>query len=590
MQPASSVPVNGSTSVTAHVANDPSNQGVDWVLSCGLGDGCGSITAHTASDTAASYHAPAIVPIATVTIKAISKADNTKFVLANPVTITAAAACNPGPTTLCGRFTLLAQGSRGGTLSPLMTAATFTADGNGGVTDGRISFNSDSLQFDDIAITPVVSTAWTVGADGRGSITFTTSTTINGSGKITFTFTLNAAGTFAFVFESDDTTGTGLHQSGYMQAADKTKFNAASITGGYALGLVGGDGAGSVGRPRAAMLAGISTSGTDCGIASNGNSVFIIHDQGTVNNNSTTPISFVCTTGGLTTVDATTGHGNVQITFTGSPFSSQVMNFAFYVIDATKVVFISTDAAGANFAILSGTALKQAKSSFTLSDLACGLAPDTNSGCIFAVSGESGSGSHVSAGRAVGTSSGMLTIQSDDNKAGTVTSSTTAGNGVTMLNAAAGLGIIGGAVGFVLTGTDDGIIGIPNGAEQVGLIKPQTATTISSSMVTYILGTQLTADGTVANASGVVTLAKPSAGHFSGTVDVEEDTSPFEVPNFAFTGTYVLDSPATGRGTGTSNASGLLTIILWSVSPNEVIVLDTQAGIAEPVLLDLMKQ
>jgi len=589
MQPASSVPVNGTTSATAHVANDASNLGLDWTLSCGLGGpaACGSITAHTASDAAAAYRAPAVVPLSTVTMKATSTADNTKFANANPVTITAATACNPGATTLCGRFTLLAQGSPAGSLAPVMTAATFTADGNGGVTDGRISFNSDSLQFDDMTVTPVASTAWTVGADGRGSITLTTSTAINGSGKIKFTFALNAAGTFAFIFESDDTTGTGLHQSGYMQAADKTKFNAASISGGYALGLVGGDGAGSVGRPRAAMLAGISASGTDCGITSNGNSVFIIHDQGAFN---ASPISFVCTTGGLTTIDATTGHGNVQITFTGSPFSSQVMNFALYVIDATKVIFISIDAAGANFAILSGTAYKQAKSSFTVSDLACGFAPDTNSGCVFALSGESGAGSHVSAGRAVGTASGMVTIQSDDNKAGTLTSTTTSGNAVTLLNASAGLGIIGGTAGVVLIGTDDGIIGIPNGAEQVGRIRPQTTKTISTSQVTFILGSRLPADGIVGNASGVVTLAKPSAGNFSGTVDVEEDSSPFEVPNFAFTGTYVLDSPATGRGTGTSNVSGLLTIILWSVSPNEVIVLDSQAGIAEPVLLDLMKQ
>jgi hypothetical protein len=342
------------------------------------------------------------------------------------------------------------------------------------------------------------------------------------------------------------------------------------------------------------MLAGISTSGTDCGITSNGNSVFIIYNQGAV---TTTPISFACTTGGLTTIDATTGHGNVQITFTGSPFSSQAMNFAFYVVDATKVIFISTDTAGANFAILSGTAFKQLKSLFSLSDLSCGLAPDTNSGCIFVTEGESGSGTHISAGRAVGTASGMLTLEIDDNKAGAVTfTPPTAGTTVAILNANAGLGLItppgAGAnpVAFVLIDKDTAVIGVANGSEQVGLVKPQTATTISSSQVTYILGSQLTADGKVGNASGVVTLAKPAAGQFAGTVDVEVDSTPFEVPNFALTGTYALDSPATGRAPGTSNAPGLSTLILWVVSPNEVIVLDTEATLQEPILLDILKQ
>jgi hypothetical protein len=110
-------------------------------------------------------------------------------------------------------------------------------------------------------------------------------------------------------------------------------------------------------------------------------------------------------------------------------------------------------------------------------------------------------------------------------------------------------------------------------------------------MVTYILGSQLTSEGKVGDASGVFTLAKPAAGQFGGTVDVEVDSNPFELSDFALTGAYVPDVPATGQATGTTIVSaGLSTTIIWTVSANEVIVMDTEAGLTEPILLDLMKQ
>ena len=48
--------------VSALVSNDPANGGVDWTLSCGSGTNCGSVTAHTASNVAATYTPPPTVP------------------------------------------------------------------------------------------------------------------------------------------------------------------------------------------------------------------------------------------------------------------------------------------------------------------------------------------------------------------------------------------------------------------------------------------------------------------------------------------------------------------------------------------------
>jgi hypothetical protein len=61
--------VNQSIPVTATASNAPTNQGFDWVLSCGGGN-CGTITAHTASGAPATFTAPAAPLSIAVTITA----------------------------------------------------------------------------------------------------------------------------------------------------------------------------------------------------------------------------------------------------------------------------------------------------------------------------------------------------------------------------------------------------------------------------------------------------------------------------------------------------------------------------------------
>ena len=61
--------VNQSIPVTATASNAPTNQGFDWVLSCGGGN-CGTITGHTASGAPATFTAPAAPLQIAVTITA----------------------------------------------------------------------------------------------------------------------------------------------------------------------------------------------------------------------------------------------------------------------------------------------------------------------------------------------------------------------------------------------------------------------------------------------------------------------------------------------------------------------------------------
>jgi hypothetical protein len=76
--PPPSLPVNGTATLSANVASDPNNLGVDWTASCGSAGDCGRFNlspAHTASGSPIIYTTPATVPTGgTVTITATSSA------------------------------------------------------------------------------------------------------------------------------------------------------------------------------------------------------------------------------------------------------------------------------------------------------------------------------------------------------------------------------------------------------------------------------------------------------------------------------------------------------------------------------------
>src|SRR5579872_725070 len=88
--PPSSVDVSSNNPLTAVVANDPSNAGVDWTVTCANAGACGSFNpAHTASGSETTYTAPPSVPTGgSVTVTATSTSDKTKTASAN-IAITA---------------------------------------------------------------------------------------------------------------------------------------------------------------------------------------------------------------------------------------------------------------------------------------------------------------------------------------------------------------------------------------------------------------------------------------------------------------------------------------------------------------------
>jgi hypothetical protein len=501
--------------------------------------------------------------------------------------------CTASGTTLCGSFTFLAQGATGSSTSVAMIAGSFVADGAGNITTGSL----DRATTTQGLFNHLITGTFAVGPDGRGTLILNTKT-MAGPVSIAFTFALNLPGTFGYLFESDDQTGSGDHVSGFLQAADPSKFNATSITGGYAMGLLGGTS--STTSSRALMLAAVSASGSDCGITSNGDSVFINYNSGTT---TSTPLSFACGGGGLSTIDSATGRGTVAVTLSNGPFSSQTLNFAFYVIDAATLVFISTDQPGVNLPIMSGTMVLQvavaANGMFSLFDLACGHGELGNQkGCILGVSGQASSSSDVAAGRAVGTGSGILAITTDENKGGVFNSESNGGWTVTVSPSGAGTLTPPAAsqsspAAFVLVGHDQAIVGFSNESVSFGFLRAQTGLAPPATPETYIAGTQFVANGSVPNYSGVITPTGPIDNHGSltGTLDAEQillpPTDPVQISGAAITGTYLLDSAATGRGIGRSTAPGPSIFVMYCVSAFEVILLESDGDSPQPVLVDL---
>jgi hypothetical protein len=109
--PPMSLETNDTATISATVANDPLNRGVDWTVTCGSAD-CGSYSpTHTASGATTTYTAPASVPTSgSVTITATATA--TEGVPGVPpatatatVTITTPPPCIGPSTSECGTFT-----------------------------------------------------------------------------------------------------------------------------------------------------------------------------------------------------------------------------------------------------------------------------------------------------------------------------------------------------------------------------------------------------------------------------------------------------------------------------------------------------
>ncbi len=226
-QPSPFFIVNNSSTMTALVANDQGNAGVDW--SC-VPAGCGSFNpTHTASGQSTNYTAPGSAVSAVIT--AASTTNSSAYTSAN-VTV----ATSFGNAALNGSYVFAASGRDywpynqkvpGVPPGAYQVTGVFTADGSGNITGGEQIY-SDQPQVATDQISPTGS-SYTIGADGRGTITLNTGDTGIGVGGVeTFSVVL-LNGTQGMVTQFDasaSSSGTLDLQTPYSKAN--------ALTGGYA--------------------------------------------------------------------------------------------------------------------------------------------------------------------------------------------------------------------------------------------------------------------------------------------------------------------------------------------------------------------
>jgi|SRR5579885_480271 len=523
------IPAGGTQQFSASVSGT-SNTSVAWQVNGTTG---GDSSNGTISSSGL-YTAPKLPPPGgSITVTAVSQADSTK-------SGSASAKIAFSNASVSGAYAFSFSGvNTGGTF---FIAGRFDADGTGNIVNGAEDLNDASGVFQNLSFTG----SYSVGSDGRGTAAITSS-----QGTSTFHFALDGRGHASIVDFEATATGSGL-----VAPQDTSALSLSSIAGNWSFGF-GGEGASgiqvSAGRFTLDNAGNISAGAED------------LNDAGTISANA-------AFTGTASTVDA---NGRGTASFTSGLGTS---NFAFYVVTADEVAFVSLDFPSP---ALSGVAGRQSSSSFGLSSL--------SGDYTFFLGGASTLGADVDVGRVTSDANGNLNGGVfDENDAGTLAQNqgftgtyTMASNGRGTVTLTSGLGTSTFALYMIssnrafLVETDTTAITVGNAYLQSG--GPFSNSTVSGSYVFNVSG-----EVSAAPTDIVGQIVFNSSGNLTGIEDANEGGT--LVPNAALSGSCSV--AASGRGTCSLNVSGSISsYAIYTVDPTLAFVasMDTGDVLAGPV-------
>ncbi len=421
---------------------------------------------------------------------------------------------------LKGQYAFLMSGTELCSGSSFFTrAGSFTADGSGHITGGLEDVNVCTgvftLQFSN--------STYSITADGRGTLSLT-----NTTGTTNYSITLSSA-TQGVIVQTD----VNSTASGSFQRQNAAAFSDPAIAGGYVFDVSGVSATFNpesvIGRFDADGFGGISSGLLDS------------NEAGTLSGQQPFPV------GAFYQLD-TNGDGT---NFGRGTANIAGHNFAFYIVDATRLKLLGADFPEA----FSGEAFAQQNISFTAASL--------NSGFAFLIGGAGSTGPIATAGRFTADGAGNLTsIFLDENNSGTVTLLPSQGGTVSGTYTVDTNGFGGGTATW--TDTNVGTFSFI-----FYLISPTNA-------VFQETDTQITSDGTLlAQTAGPVTpatLAGDFAFVWSGVSSDEEDFVG-QLKLTSATGnnvTGIMDFNEFGAGTQFFNIqfNGPLTITPPGTGPN----------------------
>jgi hypothetical protein len=536
------VAVTGQQQFKATVTGS-TNTAVDWSISgagCS-GSACGSITA------GGLYTAPATVPSpATVIVKASSQIDVSESASA---TVTVLANLD---SRLQGQYVFQFTGFDSDGI--YQSTGSFTADGNGNITDGLEDVNHTPAPATNVTFTGT----YQVGADDRGTLTLSSTT-----GLQTFSFALNMAGTSGRFIEFD---ASGIRGSGVIEKQDPTAFALSTFKGAYVVSLAGKDSVGD----RIGALAILDFNGAGAIVGGS----MDVNDGGTV---SPTFGAFQ----GVYRIDST-GRGIMTLSVPG--FDGGAFRFAFYVVSANELRLVSTDQLSSSNPIFSGPAELQSGAPY--------MASSFSGPTVFSLAGEMGNVPQVLVGRISFDGVSQPLAEFDQNTGGTVVTGNVLtgaynvqvnGPGTLNLDNSNGLAKVWDI--YAISPNHAFMMDASSSDVGMGELKPQSAETLFSNA--DIQGTYVVGSG-----EPLVPAATLSSGfgEFNGTnaISGKEDISNSSalLAGRSVAGSYSVSSSSNnGRGTLILTSPSGETIALWVTSASEVLGLETDSSNSQPVVL-----
>ena len=448
---------------------------------------------------------------------------------------------------------VIASGAASAT--PIARTGSFTANGSGVIQGGVYDLVSAGGSSTASGPTPIAGGSYTVNADGRGTLTF--NVTSNGA-PATINFAIVLTSTSGGFLMDETTSGQVSTGSGNFSLQNSAAF-AAGVTGSYVFDFSGLDGGlnplSLVGR--FAASGGVITSGLEDA-----------NDNGALNSSSSITGSFA-----LDPANAAAGRGTATV---------EGQSYAFYIVDATRVRFISVNASGSG-PMLTGDAVAQPG----------GAPPAAPSGSFaFLVSGSSANGGLTRVGRFAVSGNALSNMIMDVNNGGsqnefgsgslsngTITYDTTTGRGTLSFQSST-INVF--SFVFYLSLPGSGVIqevsGPGNGTAVVvadGSLEAQSGSPFSSSNISgpYAMSWSglVTSGGSFGSQDeedflGQVTVSNLS---FSGTSDIFQFTGVTLNINVGTSGQIALNGDGTSNNTMNVSLSQVTPIhmVLYMVNP-----------------------
>ena len=428
---------------------------------------------------------------------------------------------------------------------PEILAGTFSASGQGTVSAGILDVHSNSLRLGQS-----FSGTYSMGPDGRGSMTWSILESGNQTLTLTFQMALDAAGNLTFT----DLDSSGSRGAGVIRRQSSTSFTAGVFSGDYTFLFPGYDATNKrtvmAGRFRSDGSSQISNGAAD------------VNDSGTTTN-------FAAVTGSFTNLSAS-GRGSITVFVT-----PDLENFIFYVISPDEVFFLSTqvktpDGKTTILPPFGGVARHESGGPFANASL--------NGNYVVTGTGLDAAGSSSVFGSLMlftpGTASaGTITPEAfDENDGGAVsTALPSVGNfavepngRITVSDSTDRIGI-----GYLVSPSEAFFIGA-DAAASAGRIKLQIGgPTFSQASVEgqFTLGGPFLTEAQTTTLSGVA--SADGAGNITGTTD-SDDGSGTQGSGQALTATYTVASNGRGVVTSASGAGLPVNLALYISSPTDM--------------------